>query len=249
MERERLPHEINITVKKPKMKKGGDKVASNILIIDDDKNISSMIKRGLTFEGFDAIVSDNGKDGLLKIISQPPDLVILDVMMPGMDGLEVCQRLRKDGKIPILMVTARDSVTDRVKGLETGADDYLVKPFAFEELVARVRALLRRTENNHQEDVIHFSDLTLDLASRSAIRNGREIPLSTTEFNLLELLIQNPKRVLSRDLIMEKVWGFNFAGESNVLEVYVGYLRHKLEQAKEPRLIHTIRGTGYVMKE
>lgn len=224
-------------------------MAFSILVIDDDLKIASMIKRGLTFEGFDVDVSNNGKKGLMKIIDNPPNLVILDVMMPGIDGLEVCRRLRKDGNIPILMVTARDSVTDRVEGLETGADDYLVKPFAFEELVARVKALLRRAENNHTEDAIQFSDLKLDFSSRSAIRNGREIDLTTTEFKLLELFIQNPKRVLSRELIMERVWGYNFEGESNVLEVYVGYLRHKLEQEKEDRLIHTVRGTGYVLKK
>lgn len=224
-------------------------MAAKIIVIDDDLKIASMMRRGLTFEGFDVKVANNGREGLMQILEQLPDLVILDVMMPGIDGLEVCRRLRKDGNIPILMVTGRDSVSDRVAGLDTGADDYLVKPFAFEELVARVRALLRRTDNQNTEDFIRFSDLTLDLASRSAVRNERIIELSTTEFNLLELFMQNPKRVLARDLIMEKVWGYNFQGESNVLEVYVGYLRQKLEQQKEPRLIHTVRGLGYVMKE
>lgn len=224
-------------------------MAAKIIVIDDDLKIASMMRRGLTFEGFDVKVANNGREGLMQILEQLPDLVILDVMMPGIDGLEVCRRLRKDGNIPILMVTGRDSVSDRVAGLDTGADDYLVKPFAFEELVARVRALLRRTDNQNTEDFIRFADLTLDLASRSAVRNKRIIELSTTEFNLLELFMQNPKRVLARDLIMEKVWGYNFQGESNVLEVYVGYLRQKLEQQKEPRLIHTVRGLGYVMKE
>lgn len=220
-----------------------------IIVIDDDQKITSMIRRGLTFEGYDVIVANDGREGLMKILDQSPDLVILDVMMPGIDGLEVCRRLRKDGNIPILMVTGRDSVADRVEGLETGADDYLVKPFAFEELVARVKALLRRTDNSTTGDFIHFADLTLDLASHTAERNGRKIDLSTTEFNLLEFFMQNPKRVLARDLIMERVWGYNFQGESNVLEVYVGYLRHKLEKQSEPRLIHTVRGSGYVMKE
>ncbi|MCM3364400.1 response regulator transcription factor [Niallia sp. Sow4_A1] len=222
---------------------------AKIIVIDDDTKITSMIRRGLTFEGYDVIVANNGREGLMMILDQSPDLVILDVMMPGIDGLEVCRRLRKDGNIPILMVTGRDSVADRVEGLETGADDYLIKPFAFEELVARIKALLRRTDNINTGDYIHFADLTLDLASRSAERNGRSIELSTTEFNLLELFMQNPKRVLPRELIMEKVWGYNFQGESNVLEVYVGYLRHKLELNKEKRLIHTVRGSGYVMKE
>ena len=224
-------------------------MAAKIIVIDDDLKIASMMRRGLTFEGFDVKVANNGREGLMQILEQLPELVILDVMMPGIDGLEVCRRLRKDGNIPILMVTGRDSVSDRVAGLDTGADDYLVKPFAFEELVARVRALLRRTANQNTEEFIRFADLTLDLASRSAVRNQRIIELSTTEFNLLELFMQNPKRVLARDLIMEKVWGYNFQGESNVLEVYVGYLRQKLEQQKQPRLIHTVRGLGYVMKE
>ena len=180
-------------------------MTAKILVIDDDQKIATMVKRGLTFEGYEVVVANNGREGLMEILEQPPELIILDVMMPGIDGLEVCRRIRKDGNIPILMVTGRDSVADRVKGLETGADDYLVKPFAFEELVARVKALLRRTDKNNTGDFIQFSDLTLDLASRLAIRNGRQIELSTTEFNLMELFMQNPKRVLSRDLIMEKV--------------------------------------------
>ncbi|PLR82177.1 DNA-binding response regulator [Bacillus canaveralius] len=222
---------------------------AKILVIDDDQNISTMMRRGLTFEGYDVKTANNGRDGLLQILEGSPDLVILDVMMPGIDGLEVCRRIRKDSNIPILMVTARDSVSDRVEGLETGADDYLVKPFAFEELAARVKALLRRMDNGSSEDFIQFADLTLDLASRSATRKERQIELSTTEFNLLALFMQNPKRVLLRNLIMEKVWGYDFEGESNVLEVYIGYLRHKLEEQNESRLIHTVRGTGYVMKE
>jgi two-component system, OmpR family, response regulator MprA len=227
----------------------GLKVSAKILVIDDDHKITAMIRRGLTFEGYEVTVAHSGREGLLHILDHPTDLVILDVMMPEMDGLEVCRRLRKDGNIPVLMVTGKDSVSDRVEGLETGADDYLVKPFAFEELVARVKALLRRTEKKSNVDLLHFADLTLDLASRSAIRNERQIDLSTTEFNLLLLFMQNPKRVLSRELIMEKVWGYDFQGESNVLEVYVGYLRHKLEEKTETRLIHTVRGAGYVMKE
>lgn len=224
-------------------------MAVQILVIDDDPKVTSMIKKGLIYEGYDVRVANNGRDGLIQILEQSPDLVVLDVMMPGIDGLEVCRRLRKDGNIPILMVTGRDSIADRVEGLETGADDYLVKPFAFEELAARIKALLRRTNSNMAADYIHFSDLTLDLASRSAQRNGRHIELSKNEFNLLELFMRNPKRVLSRELIMERVWGYNFQGESNVLEVYVGYLRNKLENKNEQRLIYTVRGTGYVMKE
>lgn len=221
-----------------------------ILIIDDDQNISGMIRRGLTYEGFDATVAKSGKEGLLKMTENLPDLVILDVMMPGMDGLEVCSRIRKEGHIPILMVTARDTVADRVKGLETGADDYLVKPFAYEELVARVKALLRRSgAEKPEEDKLYFSDLVLDLSSRNAFRGDRLIQLSTTEFHLLSLFMNHPKKVMTRDVIMEKVWGLDSQAESNVLEVYVGYLRHKLEEQGESRLIYTVRGAGYVMKE
>lgn len=224
-------------------------MSSKILVIDDDEKVAVMMKRGLTFEGYEVTIAHDGREGLMQMVEHMPDMVILDVMMPGIDGLEVCRRLRKDGNIPILMVTGRDSVAERVEGLETGADDYLVKPFAFEELAARVKALLRRTENSVTGELLRFSDLKLDLAARSAVRNERQIDLSTTEFNLLALFMQNPKRVLPRDLIMEKVWGYDFQGESNVLEVYVGYLRHKLEEQSEPRLIHTVRGAGYVMKE
>lgn len=231
---------------------GGSKVSAQILIIDDDKTVSTMMRRGLTYEGYDAMVADNGKDGLLHILNAPPDLVILDVMMPGIDGLEVCRRLRKDGNIPVLMVTARDSVADRVLGLETGADDYLVKPFAFEELAARVKALLRRAEKSKEEDRkerLTFSDLILDLNTREAARGSRKIELSTTEFHLLSCFLNHPRQVLLRETLLEKVWGFDFQGESNVLDVYVGYLRHKLELHGEKRLIHTVRGAGYVMKE
>lgn len=208
-----------------------------------------MMRRGLTYEGYDVVVAENGREGLLKVLEDTPDVVILDVMMPGIDGLEVCRRLRKEDNIPILMVTARDTVADRVQGLETGADDYLVKPFAFEELVARVKALLRRSASEKEKERLQFSDVILDLNTRTAYRGERMIELSTTEFDLFSFFISNPQRVLTRDLIMEKVWGFDFEGESNVLEVYVGYLRRKLEEQGEPRLIHTVRGAGYVMKE
>lgn len=220
-----------------------------VLIIDDDKRILAMMKRGLIYEGFDVKVAMTGKEGLLEALNEKTDLVILDVMMPGMDGLEVCRRLRKGGNIPILMVTARDTVADRVLGLETGADDYLIKPFAFEELIARVKALLRRTEGHQKEEQLKFADLVLDLQSRIAYRRGRMIELSTTEFNLLSFFMQHPGRVLLKELIMENVWGFDYKAESNVLEVYVGYLRQKLELQGEPRCIHTVRGAGYVMKE
>ncbi len=224
-------------------------MTTRILIIDDDQNISGMIRRGLTYEGFDARVAGSGKEGMQIMTETPPDLVILDVMMPDIDGLEVCSRIRKEGNTPILMVTARDTVADRVKGLEIGADDYLVKPFAFEELIARVKALLRRSGvEKPEEEKLIFSDLILDLNSRTAYRKDRLIQLSTTEFYLLSLLMNHPKKVLTREIIMDKVWGFDSHAESNVLEVYVGYLRHKLEERGEPRLIYTVRGAGYVMK-
>jgi len=220
-----------------------------ILIIDDDKNIVNMMKRGLTYEGYDVKLAYSGREGLNNVLDCVPDLVILDVMMPEIDGLEICRRLRKAGNTPILMVTARDSVTDRVVGLETGADDYLVKPFAFEELCARVKALLRRSRGTMERNTLQFSDLLLDLDKRVALRNERIIQLSTTEFKLLHFFMLHPMKVLTRDVIMERIWGYDFQGESNVLEVYVGYLRQKLEQDGNPRLIYTVRGTGYVMKE
>ncbi|WP_410514658.1 response regulator transcription factor [Paenibacillus sp. BR2-3] len=225
-------------------------MSANILIIDDDKTISTMMRRGLTYEGYDVKVADSGKEGLHCVLDKEPDLIVLDIMMPGIDGLEVCRRLRKDGGIPILMVTGKDSIADRVQGLETGADDYLVKPFAFEELVARIKALLRRSENRKKDDErLAYSDLTLDLATRQAIRGERVIEFSTTEFNLLAFFMTHPQKVLTRELIMERVWGFDFLGESNVLEVYVGYLRNKLEGQGKSRLIHTVRGAGYALRE
>ena len=207
------------------------------------------MKRGLTYEGYDVKLAYSGREGLNNVLDCVPDLVILDVMMPEIDGLEICRRLRKAGNTPILMVTARDSVTDRVVGLETGADDYLVKPFAFEELCARVKALLRRSRGTMERNTLQFSDLLLDLDKRVALRNERIIQLSTTEFKLLHFFMLHPMKVLTRDVIMERIWGYDFQGESNVLEVYVGYLRQKLEQDGNPRLIYTVRGTGYVMKE
>lgn len=220
-----------------------------VLIIDDDNRISNMMRRGLTYEGYNCVVAQSGKEGLLYMLEENPDLVILDVMMPGMDGLEVCRRLRREEEIPILMVTARDTISDRVIGLETGADDYLVKPFAFEELVARVRALLRRIDHHKSGKKLQFSDLFLDLHARVAYRGKRRIELSTTEYDLLAMFMKHPGRVLTRELLMEKIWGYDSEVESNVLQVFVGYLRRKLEEEGEPRLIHTLRGTGYVMKE
>lgn len=220
---------------------------SRILVVDDDEKLTAMLRRALTYEGYDVVVAHDGRTALRNCAMDPPALVILDWMMPEMSGIEVCQRLREEGDLPILMLTAKDAVDDRVQGLETGADDYLVKPFALEELLARVKALLRRTQSS-PHTVLCFEDLTLDRSSRVAARGDREIQLSTTEFNLLCLLLENPRQVLTRDIIMEAVWGYDFEGESNVLEVYIGYLRRKLEESGEPRLIHTVRGVGYALR-
>jgi two-component system response regulator MprA len=222
--------------------------AARILIIDDDPKIRSVVRRGLVYEGFRVTEAGSGEEGLDKARDRTPDLVVLDVMLPGIDGLEVCRRLREAGdEVSILMLTARDEVKDRVEGLETGADDYLVKPFSFEELLARVRALLRRRPTQSGE-MLRFGDLDLDVDAHEASRAGRPIPLTTTEFNLLLLLMHHPRKVLTRDVIMDRVWSYDFGGESNVLEVYVRYLRNKLEAGGEPRLIHTVRGSGYVLK-
>lgn len=222
---------------------------ARILVIDDDPKIRSVVRRGLVYEGFRVTDAGTGEEGLDQARDQTPDLVILDVMLPGMDGLEVCRRLRGAGdEVAILMLTARDEVKDRVEGLETGADDYLVKPFSFEELLARVRALLRRRSTQSGE-VLRFVDLELDVDAQEARRAGRAITLTTTEFNLLLLLMRHPRKVMTRDVIMDRVWSYDFGGESNVLEVYVRYLRNKLEAAGGPRLIHTVRGSGYVLKE
>lgn len=222
---------------------------TRILVVDDDAKIRTVVRRGLAYEGYRVVEAASGEEGLEKAREHLPDLVILDVMMPGMDGLEVTRRLRSSGdEIAILMLTARDEVKDRVEGLENGADDYLVKPFSFEELLARVHALMRRRTAPSGE-VLRFADLELDVDAREARRAARTIELTTTEFNLLLLFLRHPRKVLTRDVIMEHVWAYDFEGESNVLEVYVRYLRSKLEAIGEARLIHTVRGAGYVLKE
>lgn len=222
---------------------------AHILVVDDDRHITEVLRRALAYEGYSVEVALRGDEALRKIIERPADLVVLDRMLPNMDGLEVCRRIRESGdQVPILMLTAKDSIPDRVTGLDSGADDYLVKPMQLDELLARVRALLRR-RNPEQAETLRFADLELDTGSRTARRGTREIALSTTEYELLQLLMRRPRQVLTRDVIMERVWGYDFEGESNVLEVYIGYLRNKLEAKGEPRLIHTIRGAGYVLKE
>ncbi|MFD2613664.1 response regulator transcription factor [Paenibacillus gansuensis] len=222
-----------------------------ILVIDDDEKITSMLRRSLTFEGYDVSTANQGAEGLRKLLAEEPGLLVLDVMMPQMDGWEVCRRVRDGGStVPILMLTAKDEIASRVKGLDLGADDYLVKPFALEELLARVRALLRRKTERTEKAVnrIAFDDMVLDLDTRELIRGGQSVELTTKEFDLLHLFMQNPRRVLSRDVIMERIWGFDYSGESNVLEVYIAMLRQKTEEHGGKRLIQTVRGAGYVLK-
>ncbi|MFA5711419.1 response regulator transcription factor [Mycolicibacterium sp.] len=223
-----------------------------ILVVDDDRAVRESLRRSLTFNGYSVSLAEDGVEALNAIAEDRPDAVILDVMMPRLDGLEVCRQLRSSGDdLPILVLTARDSVSERVAGLDAGADDYLPKPFALEELLARMRALLRRTTGDDQGDsmAMTFADLTLDPATRDVTRGDRHISLTRTEFALLEMLIANPRRVLTRSRILEEVWGFDFPTSGNALEVYVGYLRRKTEAEGEPRLIHTVRGVGYVLRE
>ena len=220
----------------------------NILVVDDDPQIISFLKRGLTYKGYAVATAGNGAEALAKARERQPDLVILDVMMPGIDGIEVSKRLRQAGSVPILMLTARGTVVDRVTGLESGADDYLVKPFAFDELLARIRALLRRSQPAEGE-VLRFSDLSLNTATREVTRRDKMIELTAQEFDLLELLMRHPRQVLKRSMIYERVWGYDFGGESHVIEVYVGYVRSKLEAGGQSRLIHTVRAVGYVLRE
>jgi len=208
------------------------------------------LKRALELGGFEVALAADGSQGLESAAAIQPDLVVLDVLMPGVDGLEVCRELRAQGsRTPILMLTARDAVADRVEGLEAGADDYLVKPFALEELLARVRALLRRSTEPRRDTALEFANLRLDPVSYSVTRGGRELELTRTEHLLLEFLLENPRRVLSRELIFDRVWHYDFGPTSKALDVYIGYLRRKTESGGEPRLIHTVRGVGYVLRE
>ncbi len=220
----------------------------HVLVVDDDPEIRDSLRRGLSVEGYAVTLAADGAEALEAARDRAPDLVVLDVMLPELDGLEVCRRLRMaEGSLPIVLLTARDAVPDRVAGLETGADDYLVKPFAFEELLARVRVQLRRKEPNGAREH-RFADLRLDTAAREAMRGGRRIPLTATEYELLRTFMQHPREVLSRERIFERVWGYDFDGESKIIEVYVRYLREKLEAGNEPRLLHTVRGAGYVLR-
>jgi two-component system response regulator MprA len=221
-----------------------------ILVVDDEPAVRSAVTRALTLDGYDVVSAEDGPEALGAVARVRPELVVLDVLMPELDGLAVCRRLRGGGdRTPILMLTARDAVSDRVAGLDAGADDYLVKPFALEELLARVRALLRRTVNGDPGGVLRFADVSLDPATREVHRGDREVELTRTEFLLLELFLLNPRQVLPRALIFDRVWGYDFGPSSNSLEVYVGYLRRKLEAEGEPRLIQTVRGVGYALRE
>ncbi len=221
----------------------------HILVIEDDPAIRDLLRRGLAYENYKVTAAADGASGLVAARDNPPDMVILDWMMPGMDGLEVCKRLRAASNVPILMLTAKESISDRVTGLETGADDYMTKPFAFPELLARVHALLRRAAPSSKPEILRYADLQLDTGTRLAKRGERTFELTAKEYDLLEYLIRNPRQVLTREQILDRVWGYDFGGESNVLEVYVRYLRQKTEADNEPRLIHTVRGVGYVLRE
>jgi two-component system response regulator MprA len=221
-----------------------------VLVVDDEPGVRVALERALRLEAYEVELAADGREALDRMAgAAPPDAVVLDVAMPHVDGLEVCRRLRAAGdRTPVLMLTARDAVDDRVEGLDAGADDYLVKPFALRELQARLRALLRRTETA-RSGVLRFGDLELDPAAREVRRAGREIDLSRTEFNLLELFLEHPRQVLTRSQIFERVWGYDFGSTSNTLGVYIGYLRRKTEAGGEPRLLHTVRGVGYILRE
>jgi two-component system response regulator MprA len=223
-------------------------MSGQILVIEDDERILQLLHRGLVYEGYRVMTAMDGLKGLALARDNPPDLVILDWMIPGLDGLEVCKRLRAADDVPILMLTAKDGVSDRVIGLDAGADDYLVKPFEFEELLARIRALLRRARAEAPK-VLSFADLRLETGTRQAFRGDRSIDLTAKEYELLELFMLHPRQVLTREVIFDRVWEYDFGGESNIIEVYVRYLRQKTEAGGEPRLIHTIRSVGYVLRE
>ena len=223
-----------------------------ILVVDDERAVRESLRRALELEGYEIELAADGSEALYRLEGDAePDAMILDVLMPGVDGLEVCRRLRGSGsKLPVLMLTARTQVEDRVEGLDAGADDYVTKPFALDELLARVRALIRRTTvEEGGGEVIRFADLELDPATREVTRGGRPIELTRTEFSLLELFMRNPRQVLTRTIIFERVWGYDFGYASNSLDVYIGYLRRKTEDNGEPRLIQTVRGVGYALRE
>ncbi len=222
---------------------------ARVLVVDDDERLLKMLQRTLTYEGFEVTTATDGHQALIRMAEIPPDAIVLDWMMPRLDGMDVLEALRDEqDPTPVLMLTARDAVQYRVEGLERGADDYLVKPFETVELVARIRALLRRAGTETQTPLV-FADLSLNVASREVTRGERRIELTPTEFELLHLFMRHPNQVLERGQILSQVWGYNFVGDDNIIEVYVGYLRKKIEAAGEPRLIQTVRGVGYVLRE
>ncbi len=223
-------------------------MGARILVVEDEERIASFLQRGLAYEGYRVDLAGDGPTGLGLARENPPDLVVLDWMLPGMDGLEVCRRLRAGSQVPILILTAKDTVEDRVHGLDAGADDYVVKPFAFAELLARIRALLRRTGPGEPE-TLRFADLVLDTGTHRARRGERVIDLTAKEYDLLEIFMRHPRQVLTREIIYDRVWGYDFGGESNIIEVYVRYLRQKIETEGETKLLHTVRGVGYVLRE
>ncbi len=228
---------------------GTQQAMPRILIIEDEPEIAGYLRRGLMLEDFTVDIAADGHTGLATARENPPDLVVLDLMLPGIDGLEVARRLRSASDVPIIILTARDAVPDRVAGLESGADDYLVKPFAFEELLARIRVQLRRQQSAQQPGILKYANLTMDTSAREVRIDDRRVELTTREYELLELFMRHPQQVLTREVIYDRVWGYDFGGESNIIEVYVRYLRQKLEANDEPRLIHTVRGVGYILRE
>ena len=222
---------------------------SHILVVEDEAKLAQFIKLELEFENYEVTVAPDGFAGLSAAREIQPDLILLDWMLPGISGPEICRRLRQTGdKVPIILLTAKDEVSDRVTGLDAGADDYVIKPFSIEELLARVRANLRR-DHEEDTDLLQFNNLTLNRSTREVFRGKRSIELTAKEFDLLEYLISHPRQVLTRDQILERVWGYDFMGDSNIIEVYIRYLRLKLEDQQEPRLIKTVRGVGYVLRE
>lgn len=219
-----------------------------VLVVEDDAQMRSLLKRGLTYEGYQVETVASGEEAMRSLQSAAPGLILLDLMLPDMDGLEVCRRLRTNSDLPVLMLTARRTIADKVDGFDSGADDYLVKPFALEELLVRVKALLRRSGNGASSQ-LHLADLAMDLASREVWRGERRIELTAKEFDLLELFMRHPRQVLRRETIFDRLWGYDFGGESNIIDVYVRYLRSKLRAGGEPELIHTVRGVGYALRE
>jgi len=223
-------------------------MAARILVVDDEVEVADFLRRGLLYKGYVVDVAYDGKTALDTARERPPDLVILDVMLPELDGLQVCERLRAAGNVPIIMLTARDAVADKVAGLDSGADDYVTKPFSFEELLARIRAALRRHAPT-QSEILRVADLVINVASREVSRGGRPVELTAREFDLLEFLARNVGRVVTKEQIFDRVWGYEFEVESDAVRVYISYLRDKLNQGGLPDLIHTLRGVGYMLKE